>query len=103
MIRVAHLSAYYKHFRWRFPKKEPFNFEAWVKDHEWVWDSDNSGDNTAFWVVIDGDKVIYYRVKHEWWIEYNPEWEIHNQFEIAVIDKAAIDDKEARDNLRFVV
>lgn len=102
MIRFASLSTDARYFRWNFTQ-HPFDFAHWVKEEEWVWDSDNCGDRTEFYVVMDGDKVTYWKVEHSWWIDYEPEWEIHNVFEITEIDRSGVDEKYAKSNLRFVI
>ena len=102
MIRFANLSTDPRYFRWNFVAS-PFDFTNWVKEENWAWDADNCGDTTMFFVVVSDDGLVfYYEVKHSWWIEYNPDWEIHNEFEITLINPALITG-ESKKNLRFVV
>lgn len=103
MIRIANLSGSPKYFQWKFVG-DSFDFASWIKEEEWAHDADNGGDSRKFWVVTDGTKVTYYEVKHSWWIEYDPEWQLYNEFEIAEIPRSGVEEnKYARENLRFVI
>lgn len=53
----------------------------------YVGDADNCGDETIEFVVRqDGKPDTFYSVYHNWWITYDPEWEIHNEIEIETIN-----------------
>jgi hypothetical protein len=52
----------------------------------YVYDADNCGEDTFEFVFeIDG-KVEYYSLYHSWYIEYDPDWNIENEYEITKID-----------------
>ena len=105
MLRVANLSADARYFRWVFPKVPPeaFNFERWIEGRQWIHDTDICGDYRQFWVVIRGDKVTYHKVEHNWWVERDPEFRVENVFEFTEISRADVDEKYAKENLRFVL
>lgn len=105
MLRFARLNNY-NNFKWQFmnqlPIDAPFNFEGWYKDENTVYDADVCGSVRDYYVVVDGDKVTYWLVRHEWWITYEP-WECHNEFEFEIIDKSAIHNPDAINSLKYVV
>ena len=91
MIRVADLSSYHpKYFKWKFIKEpNKFNFENWVKDELFVYDSDNSGDDTSYWVVSNDGEHKFYKVYHEWYWTTDSEGfnVVENNFEIKEVNK----------------
>lgn len=54
----------------------------------WVYDSDSCGDETIQFVVRENDVETYWQVKHTWWIDYDPEWDLKNQFDVEQISCA---------------
>lgn len=102
MIRVANLSQSAKYFKWRF-MPDDFNFEQWYKETFRIYDTDTSGDSVEFWVVVTPDKTNYYRVYHEWWIDY---WDtefsstIENDYTIIEVDRSTLTELET---LKFVI
>ena len=92
MIKVANLSSYPEYFKWEFIKNpDKFNFENWVKNKLFVYDSDNSGNDISYWVVSEDGVNKYYKVYHEWcWWETNIEGfnvYVENIFEITKVNK----------------
>lgn len=61
--------------------------DKWMQDEMYVWDADFCGSDTEYFAVSDGSVTKYYKAKVEWWIDYNPEWEIHNVFELVEITR----------------
>lgn len=99
-VSIANLSVSPRYFRWLF--ESPASFEDWVKDREWVWDADNCGDDTSYWVVMK-EKPVFYRVKHSWWWqEYGDDPGLQNEFEVTEVPSAALD-QYAKECLKFVV
>ena len=50
----------------------------------WVYDADTCGDDTLYVAFSSGK---YYKIYHDWYITYDPEWEIHNSVEITEVRK----------------
>lgn len=48
-----------------------------------LYDADNGGDDEYIFAFDNGD---FYKLTHDWWITYNPEWEIHNTYFYEKID-----------------
>ena len=105
MIRVGKLSTSPKYFRWEFVKDpDKFSVGQWIKDRQWVWDSDNCGEETTFWAVVRGSKPHFYKVTHSWhWHDYGgEEAELVNEFEITEVETRTLV-ADAKENLKFVV
>lgn len=52
----------------------------------YVYDADMCGDDTIeFAFEIDG-KTEYYKLYYDWYIDFTPEWEIFNNYEITKIE-----------------
>jgi hypothetical protein len=65
----------------------------WYEEEFWVWDSDECGDVTSFWVWIkDLEPPLYYKVVHSWWHERDDDndggWV--NEVEVTAISRAAL-------------
>lgn len=102
MIRFANLSTLPKYFCWRFIQGDSFDLEQWIKNEEMVYDTDQGGESTQFWVVMWPTITVYYKVQHAWWVDHDPEWMIINDFNITIVEPADMD-KYAKENKRFVV
>jgi hypothetical protein len=57
-----------------------------MEDAYWVYDCDTCGDATIQFVVREHDAETYWQVDHAWWIEYEPEWCVRNEFDVQQID-----------------
>lgn len=61
--------------------------EKFYYDNCFIYDADICGDRSVeFAFEIDG-KIEYYKLDYSWYIDYDPEWEIHNEFTIEKIEK----------------
>ena len=58
----------------------------YVREEYWVYDADVCGDDTFQFVVREHGAETYWEVEHAWWITYDPEWELHNEFDLKQID-----------------
>ena len=105
MIKVAELSTLDRYFRWEYITKPNFNFEYWVKEKQYIYDADSSGDDTSYWVVMIDGETKYYSVYHEWyWYHYGQEdSHLENEFTITEITKEGVTEKYAKENLKFLV
>lgn len=52
----------------------------------WIYDADTCGNETLQFVVRDSGVETYWEVEHAWWIEYEPEWDLPNEFDIKQVD-----------------
>ena len=76
---------------------------TWMEHHYWVYDADTCGDRTVHFVIRQDQTETYWRVCQTWWIEYEPDWEMRNEFEITRMDQAQFEyPKVARDCLRLL-
>lgn len=66
------------------PKKV---IEDYYRKECYVWDADICGDDEVEFAFECDGKVKYYKLYHEWWIEYNPDWDIINTHTITKINK----------------
>lgn len=56
-------------------------------DHHLVNDADVCGDEDYYAVTTEDFKTFkFHKVSHSWWMEYSPEWEIHNIFDYEEVD-----------------
>jgi hypothetical protein len=89
MVRLAELSTYPDYFRWQFIKNPVVTMKMWYEEEYWVWDSDDCGSCTSFWVWIkDIEPPIFYRIHHEWWQDSDGGW--INEDEVRQITKAEL-------------
>lgn len=72
-----------------------------LRDDFHVYDADNCGDDTIYFVINDGNETKYFMVEHSWWIKYDPEWEIHNDYTIDEVKKE--DTKDLISDRDFIV
>jgi hypothetical protein len=102
VYRIANLSESPKFFEWEFiPPSKNFNIENWFMEKLHVYDADNCGNRTSFWVFVYDNNKTFYKVVHNWWW-YHKEFEIQNEFEITQVDKSELN-CFAAENLKFVV
>lgn len=119
-MKFAELSENPKYFKWQWPKDPAtFNIERYLRDDLEVYDADNCGSTTSFWIVVTGDGQRFYKCYHSWWIEDGRSgydgWNIRNDFEIEEITKdfvlngehpedgAKYSQQHARENMIYVV
>lgn len=104
MIRIADLSGLPRYFKWEFVRDyHGFMIENWIKTREWVWDCDQGGECTKFWVIVeDGCRPRLWRSNHSWyWIDYGTETaEVINDFEIFRVAKDDLDKYEGKSEVR---
>jgi len=50
-----------------------------------VYDADNGGEDVYYFGVTDGVTTKYYRLAHDWYIDWDPDWNIYNNKEIVEI------------------
>jgi hypothetical protein len=100
-MKFARLSSWY--FRWTFVET-PFDIKKYLSSEHWIYDFDQCGGVTSFWVVMDEGVPTFYRCSHEWyWSNYGyDDNEAVNEFEIGVVGREDLDE-EATKALRFVV
>jgi hypothetical protein len=58
----------------------------YVQEEYWVWDADVCGNDTFQFVVRENGTETYWQVEHAWWIQYDPEWQLKNEFDFEQID-----------------
>lgn len=58
----------------------------YVQRKYWVYDADTCGNRTYQFVVRENGSETYWQVEHAYWIEYDPEWDLPNEFDIEQID-----------------
>jgi len=59
----------------------------YFRSAEFVNDADTCGYRKYFMVTTENFETFeYHKVSHGWEIDYDPEWEIHNNFEYEVTD-----------------
>lgn len=51
--------------------------EHFIHNECWVYDADTCGDDTYLFSFDNGEA---YTLEHSWWIDYDPEWVIHNEW-----------------------
>lgn len=103
-MKIASLSKYHKFFRWDFVDDET-NIIEYIEQLLWLYDSDNCGDHTEFWVVSHNGETKFYKSQHTWWWHNYGEEDsrLENEFTITEIERKDISGKSAIENLRFVV
>lgn len=70
--------------------KDPMEvMHNYYREHLYVYDADNGGDEEVIFVFENGQ---FFRLTHEYWITYDPEWEIHNCYYIDVASADKVPD-----------
>lgn len=75
---------------------------AWMREEMYTRDADNCGTDVEYIAVSDGSETKYYKAKAEWWIDYDPEWTIHNEFELNEITREEAKAHDVIDNRDWV-
>lgn len=79
----------YKNRNWL--DSDESNPEKIIKDFYYekcyVHDADICGDDIVEFAFEIKGKIIYYRMSYDWYIDYDPEWDIHNNFDIKKINE----------------
>jgi hypothetical protein len=86
----------------------------WYEEEFWVWDSDECGSVTSFWVWMkDLSPPLYYKVDHSWWYEEKDGGGWVNETEVIAMSRVALmedikkTDSYTREhilkNMRFIV
>lgn len=70
---------------WDSEKSIPDQILHYMEDTYWVYDCDTCGDASIQFVVRDQGVETYWQVDHAWWIEYEPEWCVQNEFDVEQI------------------
>jgi hypothetical protein len=52
----------------------------YIRDKYHVHDADNCGDHEYEFVIMKDGETKLYILMHSWWITYDPEWEMHNEY-----------------------
>lgn len=100
-MKVAKLSVRPKYFKWNY-LDDKYALE-WIKNQLFVHDSDIRGQEISYWVVVDNDKINYYRCFHSWNTETTPVFKIVNKFKFEDISVDELEStKYAMMNLKFV-
>lgn len=60
--------------------------ERFMEDHYWIYDADVCGHETVEFVVDHDGDVTFWQAEHAWWIDWDPEWELHNEIDINQVD-----------------
>jgi hypothetical protein len=112
MIKIAELTKYHKYFRWEPLERADEGFvHAYIREREYVFDSDNCGDRNSIWVVMVDGVATFYSLHHEWWWDGDGTKEgdedddgpyLENTFEFKIVTRESLTG-EAKENLRFVV
>lgn len=56
-------------------------FESLIREKEYYCDADVCGIRNFYFVVKTETGNKFYKVSHSWYIDYDPEWEIFNEYE----------------------
>lgn len=56
-------------------------------NHIKVYDADVCGDTKNFFAVFDGNVTKYFRLDYSWYIEFEPEWQLRDDFSLTEIPK----------------
>lgn len=63
------------------------NVVSVIDSNHHVNDADVCGDEDHYAVTTEDFKTFtFHKVAHSWWMEYSPEWEIHNTFDYEEVD-----------------
>lgn len=63
----------------------------WFRNVMRVYDADHDGsDHYDVKITDEFGELHCFRVTHSWWIEYDPEWSIHNSVEVERADPAEV-------------
>lgn len=60
----------------------PDQIIQYLQNKYWVYDSDSFGNETFQFVVRENLTDTYWEVEHVWWIDYDPDWTMNNEFDI---------------------
>ena len=55
----------------------------YYRNEMYLYDTDNGGDDEYIFAFDNGE---FYRFVHEWWVSYDPDWELHNEYYYTKID-----------------
>lgn len=58
--------------------------EKYWYDECWVYDADSCGDEILFFAFDTGK---FFKLSYGWYMDYDPEWQIHNYHEIEEVSK----------------
>ncbi len=78
-------TATYKRNKW-FKTKETdplIVIEDYYRNNGYVYDADICGDAEIFFIFDNGEA---YRLSYDWYIDFNPDWGIHNNYTISSIE-----------------
>jgi len=64
----------------------PDQIVNYLQEEYWIYDADTCGNETFQFVVRENEVDTYWEVDHAWWIEYEPEWTMRNEFDIKQVD-----------------
>jgi hypothetical protein len=63
--------------------------KAYFDKHIKIYDADNGGDETFYFVFSTGK---YFKLYYEWWIEFCPDWTLKETVKITEIKKEEVKD-----------
>lgn len=100
--KIGKLTDYYFQWNWLEGSSYLNVLKEYVKDTEYVYDSDNCGDETMYYAVGKDGDFVFYKVHHEWYWSGNSREDMYLENEF---DYTLIDEKEARKQVKdwFVV
>ena len=83
------------YFKWHFAETDdiPKYIKEMCEESEYVNDSDNSGDDTYYYVVGHEGEFRFFKIRHSWyWHNFGQEnSNLENEFEFSEITKEEVD------------